>query len=450
MCIKKYLKREERKIPLPDACVKTIAKRKRIKTQRFTTVACAFMAVLLITVVAAKLNAPSIKNKKYSSDEDHNSYFYNKYDMFSYVAMKATSTLGNGMAFIFPEGDIFEDANINPAGTGLLFHYRNYTIRVNKIQKDGDSLVIHKYDFESQYEYYKRNNKRVERVEVNDMQYLVVKDCEIFFVKEGYGITIYTEIDEFPGIYKILEDIQLIKYEFVSNGIARGKVYDETKTMDYSFNGASLKLSYQYKEINYVLGTEYDVYADGVNEYMFDADNKLIGYNLKEPVQNGNTGKDSLKIAAEEISKYADKSLFTLENQKDGEEGSYYEYRQSINGFKTNGTARIRVDKNGNVTEFFINESKVVGEIPAVNKDLIEKEIKEALEVNIEYAFKVNAYKIEEQYYTVNQYGDLAIVCHVNANLQRAATSFEAEEDVKIEPSDESLIITIKVKDVVG
>lgn len=122
---------------------------------------------------------------------------------------------------------------------------------------------------------------RVRLVENEGVRYLI-EDNKIYFVKDEFAITIRIFKSSEFNLLDVLNIVKFVQYEFIGDDIVRGKVYDDSKTLKYNFDGKETELIYMYKEINYNLCIEYDVYTDGINDFMFDENSKLIGYRIND------------------------------------------------------------------------------------------------------------------------------------------------------------------------
>lgn len=140
------------------------------------------------------------------------------------------------------------------------------------------------------------------------------------------------------------------------------------------------------------------------------------------------------------MNKYVDISKLKLEKQQDGNSL----YRQYVNKLKTNGFAFVRHDKSGNITELFINEVKIEGNIPDVNENLLIKEIKSRLnKITIEKDHYLELDKINQLRYTVDDVGEIIVICDVIADV-KAYGSKTLELD-KI-----SMIVLVKVNNCIN
>ncbi len=372
---------------------------------------------------------------------DYNAHFTNKYDMFSYVAFQAKSNIGNGIKLIFPEGGLFEKVSIVQSGNSLTYICDGYEIVISKIIKEGSSYF---YEYEEQNEYYRSAGYLVERIEVNGVKYLLISNGLVYFVMDGYGISIRSS--NYPkyatDIYKVIEDLNFVMYDFIDNDVARGKLYNESKKMNYTLNDSEFQLMYKYSEVNYMQGFEYDVYSDGVNEYMFDSNNSLIGYNIKD---------DKQFISFDEISKYFDAELFTKEIDEKNEDGSHYVYRKYINGLKTNEFAKIRTDKNGNINEYMLNKGKIdISSIVfTINNDSLVENVKYKLNEIFRLRYKVNYFNIEDTQISLDQNNEPIIMCTVNANIYAIKWDNIKKRNYNTDSEDALIIISIKSEDCV-
>ena len=344
------------------------------------------------------------------------STFTSKYDFANYFALM-TSELPEAK-FMLPENvGLVEGYALHPE-VDISFRTTRYNISIEVDTGISERVVKH---YEKKYVF----------KEVNGIKYFYLNEYTVYFRNNGY---IYT-IDELNASDKefdldsFVNNVKFVEYEFVGEGIARGKVYDESKTLEYTLNGTGLDLSYMYREIDYINSIEYDVYTDGVNEFMFDHSNNLIGYKIKEV-------NKSIILRVEDI----DVSDFRLEKEI---ENTYFVKRQYKDDLITNGFLRYKVDDEGNVTEFLKNS--LDKEVKKVDEKKLEKELKEKLEELYFMACPLEFEELESYYYSLDAKDNPVVVCFVKVKVEKP-------KGWEIVPNQDEVIlqITIGVDEVGG